>query len=248
MASILEGIDGLAMATPRKGRGSAWERVLKAAASNLGPEWVVARSGTQAELIHLPVRWWFNSIGLDPKPNREELTFSHAPLMREFTPGTITFRQSSYQPGPTDSAPPNIQMDIFDTRGAAEIVRWWALGPSTKFFAAPPLPDLVAAAEQAYADREEKPRRDWMISAGLRVIADTGSPIEVIDSVLWELARRDVGGHVQSFWRQFRAVAENRDRLATLQWLDEERRRSVKDAYGLRDSAFADVISHTEDS
>lgn len=166
--------------------------------------------------------------------------------MREFTPGTITFRQSSYQPGPTDSEPPNIQMDIFDTRGAAEIVRWWVRPPSSLLQRR--FPDSVAAAEQAYADRKEEPCRDWMISAGLRVIADTGSPIEVIDSVLWELARRDVGGHVQSFWREFRAVAENRDRLATLQWLDEERRRSVKDAYGLRDSAFADVISHTEDS
>lgn len=82
LASVLEGIDGLAMATPRKVRGSAWERVLKAAASNLGPEWVVARSGTQGELIHLPVRWWFNSIGLDPKPNREELTGSSVSRVR----------------------------------------------------------------------------------------------------------------------------------------------------------------------
>lgn len=236
--------DAVADLTPKKGRGAAWEKVLDAAAERLGPNWTIIGNGLRAELLHTPVRWFFDTVGIDPIPNRERLIVGHTPLFEPLVPRAITLTQDSSDSRLRDKEFRRLQIDIFDTDSAAALVTRWAQGPATELFAFKPIDAIAAWFEDAYLARDEQHRTNWKLLAGLRVIADTGSPLEVIDSQLDYLRSRaaDPAGLLVMFWEQFREVAAAGDRETTLRWLDEHRRATVREHYALPDSVFADVL------
>ena len=230
--------------TPKKGRGAAWEKVLGAAVETLGPNWTIIGSGLRAKLLHTPIRWWFDTVGIDPIPNREQLTIGHFPLFEPLVRGGLTLRQDDYDSRIRDNEFRRQQIDIFDTDPAAALVIRWVQGPAAELFDLKPLDFITEWFEDAYLNRDQSPQTNWEFLAGLRVITDTGSPLEVIDSELDFLHGRvsDSEDPFVIFWRQFREVAAAGDRERTLRWLDAHRRATVREHYPLPDSVFADVL------
>ncbi|NMM92578.1 hypothetical protein B2J88_51580 [Rhodococcus sp. SRB_17] len=235
-------------ATPRRGRGAAWERVLESVAARLGSEWTVIGHGLHAQLLHVPIGWWFDTVAIDPIPNREQLYYSHQPVMKPLSPEVITMRQDLYERLHRNTSHAGQRLDIFDTDSAVELVSWWALGPSLTAFTDRSIEQVSAGKERVYAARQERPHFDWTVLAGLRVITDTGSPLDVIDNALDSLAgRRLSDDRLIPFWHEFRSVAESGDRARTLRWLDHHRRATVREHFPLPDSAFADALAGLDD-
>lgn len=236
-------IDAIADPTPKKGRGAAWEKVLGAAVKKLGPNWTIIGSGLRAKLLHTPVRWFFDTVGIDPIPNREKLTITHLPLIEPLDPGTLTEWQDHYDSRHSGHDYHGRQIDIFDTVSAAELVIWWAEGPASELFDARSVEALTPLREKQYLERNQSGPARWTILAGLRVITDTGSPLEVIDNAIEYFRGRaaDPAGPLVMFWEQFREVAAAGDRERTLRWLDEHRRATVREHCALP-AVFADVL------
>ncbi|MGE2772240.1 hypothetical protein ACQGAO_28710 [Rhodococcus sp. 1.20] len=215
----------------------------------LGPNWTIIGSGLRAKLLHTPVRWFFDTVGIDPIPNREKLTITHLPLIEPLDPGTLTEWQDHYDSRHCGHDYHGRQIDIFDTVSAAELVIWWAEGPASELFDARSEAALTPLREKQYLERNQSGPARWTILAGLRVITDTGSPLEVIDNAI-EYFRgwvADPKAPLVMFWTQFREVAAADDRERTLRWLDEHRRAAVREHYPLPDSVFADVLEDLGD-
>lgn len=102
---------------------------------------------------------------------------------------------------------------------------------------------LTPLREKQYLERNQSGPARWTILAGLRVITDTGSPLEVIDNAIEYFRGRaaDPAGPLVMFWEQFREVAAAGDRERTLWWLDEHRRATVREHCALP-AVFADVL------
>lgn len=241
--------DAIADLTPKKGRGAAWEKVLGTAVKKLGPNWTIIGSGLRAELLPTPVRWWFDTVGIDPIPNREQLTIGHVRLFEPLIPRAITLRQDIPDSRLQDQEFRRLQIDIFDTASAAATVTQWAQGPAMQLFDTKPAELFSAFLEEKYLVRDQSRSTSWRFLAAYRVITDTGSPLEVIDSQLDYLRSRaaDPAGPLVMFWEQFREVAAAGDRERTLRWLDEHRRATVREHYPLPDSVFADVLEDLGD-
>ncbi|MET4611649.1 hypothetical protein ABIC28_002641 [Rhodococcus sp. PvR044] len=230
---------------PRKGRGAARNRILAGAAERLGPEWVVIDKGINASLLWTPVRWWYCAIGNTAAPNREELTVSHFPLLVPLHPGSYVFDQDGYAGtryylGDTAVYPTSI--DLFDLDAGVEMVCWWALGPAMERFTLHSDRRMTELLEITFRDHLKRRPLQWPQLAGWRALYGTGDPIEVIENMIDVLINH--GGFEENlpFWQEFHDVAAVGDRVATVRWLDGQRRRVLTDLLGLPDRYVADVI------
>ena len=212
-----------------KGRGAVWEAVVREAAQDVDPRWTVTGRGTRTVLTWDRIGWVWQSVGVDLKSgNAHDLYASRAWLDMPFR-RSITATAQDLLPAPSPD-----QSFWLERDGAVEQLRRWAALVPGEVFTNTLQQDLEELEWHLDLFLTENARLPWMPLAGMRVVFGR-DPRPVIDAALEWLSDPAGSGRPGpddpdlAYWNEFRARLEE-GREATLRWLDEFRRNTLRAA------------------
>lgn len=212
-----------------KGRGAVWEAVVREAARDVDPRWTVTGRGARTVLTWGRVGWVWQHVTVNLKSgDLHHLYASRSWVNGPFT-GTVDVLAQDLIPGPSSD-----DAFVLEAEGAVEQLRRWADLVPDKVFGNTLEQDLEQ--REWYFDLflSEGARLPWMPLAGLRVLFGR-DPRPVIDAAV-DVASGPAGSDRKgredpslAYWREFGARVET-GREATLRWLDELRRTTLRAA------------------
>ncbi|WP_375492695.1 hypothetical protein [uncultured Jatrophihabitans sp.] len=217
---------------------AAWQQLVQDVADGSGGEWTRAGKRGTARLVFGRVGWWLSSVAFGHRSGGEGWLFAaHQALVEPWAP-VITLRQDEYT---GDDLPSGGYAPLSDV--AADQLAIWIAGPARAHFIDEGAWDWVEAHTIMWEQAPEEVPRTWPALAGLRVIADAGPALPVIDDTLALESGDDPWPEQErSWWEQFRDVAASESRSDQLRWLDARRRETLA-ALGVPESIIIDVLA-----